>query len=158
MLARILEIQGLSEVRSLTAWENGICLMDAILQFEISCNHFKFSCNQKHWYYLELKLSNKIHFSFCMILVDWHLFNKNRYSFKWKWLSWRALAFSWISGNHCPFVFQVGLLGMGRSLQKDLNRIAEVADTSTTEGLSYVLTGKLNICWIPFSLLRLLSI
>lgn len=35
---------------------------------------------------------------------------------------------------------QVGLLGMGRSLQKDLNRIAEVADTSTTEGLSYVLT------------------
>ncbi|CAM8933024.1 unnamed protein product [Rhodiola kirilowii] len=35
---------------------------------------------------------------------------------------------------------QVGLLGMGRSLQKDLNRIAEVADTSTPEGLSYVLT------------------
>ncbi|CAM8924531.1 unnamed protein product [Rhodiola kirilowii] len=35
---------------------------------------------------------------------------------------------------------QVGLLGMGRSLQKDLNQIAEVADTSTPEGLSYVLT------------------
>ncbi|KAJ8529420.1 hypothetical protein K7X08_036255 [Anisodus acutangulus] len=35
---------------------------------------------------------------------------------------------------------QVGLLGLGRSLQKDLNRIAEVADTSTPEGLSYVLT------------------
>ncbi|XP_009625183.1 FLUCTUATING-LIGHT-ACCLIMATION protein 1, chloroplastic [Nicotiana tabacum] len=35
---------------------------------------------------------------------------------------------------------QVGLLGLGRSLQKDLNRIAEVADTSTSEGLSYVLT------------------
>ncbi|CAM9001345.1 unnamed protein product [Rhodiola kirilowii] len=35
---------------------------------------------------------------------------------------------------------QVGLLGMGRSLQKDLNRIAEVADTSTPEGSSYVLT------------------
>ncbi|XVF31194.1 hypothetical protein REPUB_Repub16aG0124500 [Reevesia pubescens] len=35
---------------------------------------------------------------------------------------------------------QVGLLGMGRSLQKDLNRIAEVADTSTSEGLSFVLT------------------
>uniref|UniRef100_A0A7N0TIA0 Myelin-associated oligodendrocyte basic protein n=1 Tax=Kalanchoe fedtschenkoi TaxID=63787 RepID=A0A7N0TIA0_KALFE len=35
---------------------------------------------------------------------------------------------------------QVGLLGMARSLQKDLNRIAEVADTSTSEGLSYVLT------------------
>ncbi|XP_073103981.1 FLUCTUATING-LIGHT-ACCLIMATION protein 1, chloroplastic isoform X3 [Elaeis guineensis] len=35
---------------------------------------------------------------------------------------------------------QVGLLGMARSLQKDLDRIAETADTSTPEGLSYVLT------------------
>ncbi|XP_024980857.1 uncharacterized protein LOC112517701 [Cynara cardunculus var. scolymus] len=35
---------------------------------------------------------------------------------------------------------QVGLLGMGRSLQRDLNRIAEAADTSSPEGLSYVLT------------------
>ncbi|XVE89838.1 hypothetical protein DITRI_Ditri20bG0026800 [Diplodiscus trichospermus] len=35
---------------------------------------------------------------------------------------------------------QVGLLGMGRSLQRDLNRIAGVADTSTSEGLSFVLT------------------
>ncbi|CAJ1961028.1 unnamed protein product [Sphenostylis stenocarpa] len=35
---------------------------------------------------------------------------------------------------------QVGLLGMGRTLQRDLNRIAEVADTSTSEGLHYVLT------------------
>ncbi|KAL6989538.1 hypothetical protein U1Q18_015288 [Sarracenia purpurea var. burkii] len=35
---------------------------------------------------------------------------------------------------------QVGLLGMARSLQSDLNRIAETADTSTSEGLSYVLT------------------
>ncbi|CAM9002190.1 unnamed protein product [Rhodiola kirilowii] len=35
---------------------------------------------------------------------------------------------------------QVGWLGMGRSLQKDLNRIAEVADTSTPKGLRYVLT------------------
>ncbi|XP_020595449.1 uncharacterized protein LOC110035548 [Phalaenopsis equestris] len=35
---------------------------------------------------------------------------------------------------------QVGLLGMARSLQKDLNRIAETADTSTAEGLNYVLT------------------
>ncbi|GKB31534.1 trans-2-enoyl-CoA reductase, partial [Tanacetum coccineum] len=33
----------------------------------------------------------------------------------------------------------VGLLGMGRSLQRDLNRIAEAADTSTPEGLSFVL-------------------
>lgn len=35
---------------------------------------------------------------------------------------------------------QVGLLGMGRTLQRDLNRIAEAADTSSPEGLSYVLT------------------
>ncbi|KAL7615279.1 hypothetical protein Lser_V15G06733 [Lactuca serriola] len=34
---------------------------------------------------------------------------------------------------------QVGLLGLGRSLQRDLNRIAETADTSKPEGLSYVL-------------------
>lgn len=35
---------------------------------------------------------------------------------------------------------QVGLLGMARSFQRDLDRIAEVADTSTPEGLNYVLT------------------
>nr|XP_023904150.1 uncharacterized protein LOC112015917 [Quercus suber] len=35
---------------------------------------------------------------------------------------------------------QVGLLGMGRSLQMDLNRIAETADTSSSSGLSFVLT------------------
>ncbi|KAH7665690.1 hypothetical protein IHE45_13G048900 [Dioscorea alata] len=35
---------------------------------------------------------------------------------------------------------QVGLLGMARSLQKDLNQIAETADTSTPEGLNFVLT------------------
>lgn len=35
---------------------------------------------------------------------------------------------------------QVGLLGMARSLQQDLDRIAERADTSTPEGLHYVLT------------------
>ncbi|KAH0994698.1 hypothetical protein GBA52_018562 [Prunus armeniaca] len=35
---------------------------------------------------------------------------------------------------------QVGLLGMGRALQRDLNRIAETADPSTSEGLGYVLT------------------
>ncbi|KAJ4831156.1 hypothetical protein Tsubulata_000707 [Turnera subulata] len=35
---------------------------------------------------------------------------------------------------------QVGLLGMGRALQKDLNRIAENADTSSPQGLAYVLT------------------
>ncbi|KAL8136339.1 hypothetical protein V2J09_002340 [Rumex salicifolius] len=35
---------------------------------------------------------------------------------------------------------QVGLLGMARSLQKDLNRLAETADTSSPEGLNFVLT------------------
>ncbi|KAK1259128.1 hypothetical protein QJS04_geneDACA010198 [Acorus gramineus] len=35
---------------------------------------------------------------------------------------------------------QVGLLGMARSFQRDLDRIAEIANTSTSEGLSYVLT------------------
>ncbi|KAK1421536.1 hypothetical protein QVD17_23951 [Tagetes erecta] len=34
---------------------------------------------------------------------------------------------------------QVGSLGSGRSLQKDLNRIAESADTSTSKGFHYVL-------------------
>ncbi|KAL5566923.1 hypothetical protein UlMin_030087 [Ulmus minor] len=36
--------------------------------------------------------------------------------------------------------FQVGLLGMARALQRDLNRIAETADTSSPEGLGYILT------------------
>lgn len=40
-------------------------------------------------------------------------------------------------------LLKVGLLGLGRSLQKDLNRIAETADTSTSQGLHYVLTGNL---------------
>ncbi|KAG9456413.1 hypothetical protein H6P81_000921 [Aristolochia fimbriata] len=35
---------------------------------------------------------------------------------------------------------QVGLLGTARTLQRDLERIAETADTSTSEGLHYVLT------------------
>ncbi|KQK13686.1 uncharacterized protein LOC100843817 [Brachypodium distachyon] len=35
---------------------------------------------------------------------------------------------------------QVGLLGMARSFQKELDQIAEKADTSTPSGLSYVLT------------------
>lgn len=35
---------------------------------------------------------------------------------------------------------QVGLLGLARSIQKDLDRIAETANTSTPEGLNYVLT------------------
>lgn len=35
---------------------------------------------------------------------------------------------------------QVGLLGMGRTLQQDLDRIAGQADTTTAEGLHYVLT------------------
>uniref|UniRef100_A0A5B6ZFA9 Myelin-associated oligodendrocyte basic protein n=1 Tax=Davidia involucrata TaxID=16924 RepID=A0A5B6ZFA9_DAVIN len=44
------------------------------------------------------------------------------------------------TGKTSVLKLQVGLLGMGRSLQRDLNRIAETADTSTSEGLSYVLT------------------
>ncbi|XP_015088043.1 uncharacterized protein LOC107031251 [Solanum pennellii] len=44
------------------------------------------------------------------------------------------------TGKTSVLKLQVGLLGLGRSLQKDLNRIAEVADTSTPEGLSFVLT------------------
>ncbi|CAI9762944.1 unnamed protein product [Fraxinus pennsylvanica] len=39
---------------------------------------------------------------------------------------------------------QVGLLGMGRSLQTDLNRIAETTDTSSSDGLHYVLTGNVK--------------
>jgi hypothetical protein len=35
---------------------------------------------------------------------------------------------------------QVGLLGMARTLQQDLDRIAQQADTTTEEGLHYVLT------------------
>lgn len=42
--------------------------------------------------------------------------------------------------NTSVLKLQVGLLGSARSLQKDLDRIAEAADTSTPEGLSYVLT------------------
>lgn len=38
-------------------------------------------------------------------------------------------------------VVQVGLLGLARSLQKDLDRIADKADTSSPEGLHYILTG-----------------
>ncbi|KAI3856787.1 hypothetical protein MKX03_022401 [Papaver bracteatum] len=34
---------------------------------------------------------------------------------------------------------EVALLGATRSLQKDLDKIAEIADTSTTSGLSYIL-------------------
>ncbi|KAG6434173.1 hypothetical protein SASPL_105795 [Salvia splendens] len=46
----------------------------------------------------------------------------------------------WITYGDGVSCFKVGLLGLGRSLQKDLNRIAEIADTSTSEGLHYVLT------------------
>lgn len=35
---------------------------------------------------------------------------------------------------------------MARSFQKDLDRIAQAADTSTPEGLHYVLTGILIAC------------
>lgn len=39
---------------------------------------------------------------------------------------------------------------MGRTLQRDLNRIAEVADTSSSEGLRYVLTGETPTYEISF--------
>ncbi|RWW28084.1 hypothetical protein BHE74_00013768 [Ensete ventricosum] len=41
-----------------------------------------------------------------------------------------------------PFLWYsyVGLLGIARSFQKDLDQIAEAADTSTPEGLNYILT------------------
>ncbi|KAM5561511.1 hypothetical protein ABKV19_022220 [Rosa sericea] len=39
---------------------------------------------------------------------------------------------------------QVGLMGKARSLQRDLNRITETANTSTPKGLSYVLTGAMT--------------
>ncbi|WOL17600.1 hypothetical protein Cni_G26393 [Canna indica] len=44
------------------------------------------------------------------------------------------------SRNTSVIKLQVGLLGTARSFQKDLDRIAEVADTSSSEGLSYILT------------------
>ncbi|XP_026656979.1 uncharacterized protein LOC103697271 [Phoenix dactylifera] len=53
---------------------------------------------------------------------------------------------------------QVGLLGMARSLQKDLDRIAETADTSTPEGLSYVLTGKVKPDLQGFSFYQIITI
>lgn len=37
---------------------------------------------------------------------------------------------------------QVGLLGTARSIQKELDKIAQVADTSKPKGLSYVLQGE----------------
>ncbi|KAL3516246.1 hypothetical protein ACH5RR_023148 [Cinchona calisaya] len=44
------------------------------------------------------------------------------------------------TGRTSVLKLQVGLLGLGRTLQRDLDRIAETADTSSPEGLSYVLT------------------
>ncbi|KAL3820461.1 hypothetical protein ACJIZ3_006366 [Penstemon smallii] len=50
-----------------------------------------------------------------------------------------------LSGLKSVLKLQVGLLGLRRrSLQKYLNRIAETADTSTPEGLHYVLTETIN--------------
>ncbi|XP_027159634.1 uncharacterized protein LOC113761031 [Coffea eugenioides] len=44
------------------------------------------------------------------------------------------------TGKTSVLKLQVGLLGLGRTLQRDLDRIAETADTSSPEGLCYVLT------------------
>jgi uncharacterized membrane protein len=48
-----------------------------------------------------------------------------------------------MKANDLRFVvtIQVGLLGMGRTLQRDLDKIAGEADTTTAEGLHNVLTG-----------------
>ena len=44
---------------------------------------------------------------------------------------------------------QVGLLGSARGLQRDLERIAKRSDTSTSEGLAYVLQGVPCCCsWV----------
>ncbi|XVF42127.1 hypothetical protein PTKIN_Ptkin01aG0335300 [Pterospermum kingtungense] len=50
------------------------------------------------------------------------------------------LVLNTVSNRTSVLKFQVGLLGTGRSIQRDLNQIAEVANTSTSEGLSFVLT------------------
>ena len=39
----------------------------------------------------------------------------------------------------CPSASQVGLLGLAREVQAELDEIAEKADTSTPQGLHYVL-------------------
>jgi hypothetical protein len=45
------------------------------------------------------------------------------------------------------------LLGIARSFQKELDQIAEKADTSTPAGLSYVLTGKRKLyILLPFAI------
>ncbi|KAJ0693873.1 hypothetical protein HanPI659440_Chr15g0602351 [Helianthus annuus] len=43
------------------------------------------------------------------------------------------------AANPSVLKLQVGSLGTGRSLQRDLNRIAKVADTSNSKGLHFVL-------------------
>lgn len=44
-------------------------------------------------------------------------------------------------------LFKVAMLGgMGSTIQRDLTRIAETADTSTREGVSYLLTGSFMNC------------
>lgn len=40
-------------------------------------------------------------------------------------------------------------MGEARSLQRELNRITETANTSTSEGLSYVLKGELSVILFP---------
>ncbi|PRQ41921.1 hypothetical protein RchiOBHm_Chr3g0452001 [Rosa chinensis] len=49
-------------------------------------------------------------------------------------------AYSSVAATLNVVKLQVGLLGTARALQKDLDRIAETANTSTRKGLSYVLT------------------
>ncbi|KAF2298505.1 hypothetical protein GH714_023858 [Hevea brasiliensis] len=51
---------------------------------------------------------------------------------------------------------QVGLLGMGRSLQRDLNRIAEIADTSSSEEASLALLRHPDYCISGYSYITIL--
>jgi len=41
--------------------------------------------------------------------------------------------------------------GKGSSIQRDLTRIAETADTSSRDGLKYLLTGSSMDCLLQFS-------
>lgn len=41
--------------------------------------------------------------------------------------------------------------GMENTIHRELNRIAEAADTSSREGVSYLLTGSFKNCLLNFS-------
>jgi len=53
----------------------------------------------------------------------------------------------------CCVLCKVAMLGggMGSTIQRDLTRIAETADTSSRDGLTYLLTGSFRNCLLYFS-------